>query len=110
MMILALCFFSAAVLLALGLASAGGDSGPSALTSYTYREDFDSGELRAWASYPPNQDTAYDPYTYPGRIQPRDPARCLVVKCVPPWNEDQSLGAVKLLEMYLDPAFSLKFK
>ncbi len=110
MISLALGLVSAAFLfLAVGLARAEGAERPG-LARYTYREDFESNELRAWASYPPNQDTAYDPYVYPGMIQPRNPARCLVVKCKPPWNRDQSLGAVKLLDMYLDHGFSVKLR
>jgi Heparinase II/III-like protein len=108
---LTLGFVSAAFLfLALGLARAEGGAERPGLAPHTYREDFESGELRAWASYPPNQDNAYDPYVYPGRIQPGDAGRCLVVKCEPPWNQDQSLGAVKLLDLYLDPAFWVKFR
>ncbi len=109
---LTLGLFSAAALLLLAacLTKTEREANRSALASHTYREDFASGELRGWASYPPNQDTAYDPYIYPGKIRPRDPARCLVVKCEPPWNEDQSFGTVKLLEMFLDPSFSVKFR
>ena len=32
-----------------------------ALTPYTYYEDFEDGSVGPWASYPPAQDTAYDP-------------------------------------------------
>lgn len=33
--------------------------------AYTFRQDFESGENTGWASYPPAQDTAYDPGLYP---------------------------------------------
>jgi hypothetical protein len=96
--------------LAVGFVKAGGEPERSNLAPYVYSEDFETGELRAWASYPPNQDTAYDPYIYPGRVLPGDPARCLIVKCEPLWNEDQTLGAVKLLDMVLHPRFSIRFR
>lgn len=98
------------LLAAFGLSKAAGSSDRSHLRPYAYSEGFDTGELRAWASYPPNQDTAYDPYIYPGRIRPGDPARCLVVRCEPPWSEAQTFGAAKLLDMVLDPGFSLQFR
>jgi hypothetical protein len=111
MMILTLGFISAGFLfLVLGFAKAEGRAERPGLAPHAYREDFESGELKAWASYPPNQDTAYDPYVYPGRIQPGEAGRCLIVKCEPPWNQDQSLGAVKLLDLYLDAGFSVKFR
>ncbi len=82
----------------------------SHLESFLYEEDFEQGELNAWASYPPNQDTAYDPYVYPGQIRPDEPGKCLVIKAEPQWNQDQLLGAVKLFDFLLDPSFSLRFR
>jgi hypothetical protein len=35
------------------------------LEPYVFRQDFESGENTGWASYPPAQDTAYDPGLYP---------------------------------------------
>jgi len=80
------------------------------LEAFVYKENFEAGELRAWASYPPNQDTAYDPYLYPGKIRPADPGLCLLAKCEPLWNEDQIVGAVKRVEMILDVQSSISFK
>ncbi len=77
---------------------------------FVYREDFETGELRAWASYPPNQDTAYDPYVYPGRLRPEDSGFALIVKCDPPWPRPQTLGAVKRLSLLLDGDSSLAFR
>jgi|GEM_PF-584907 len=77
---------------------------------FSYGEDFEQGEVNAWASYPPNQDTAYDPYIYPGRIRPEETGKCLVIKAEPPWNEDQLLGAVKLLDFLLEQNFCLRFR
>ena len=78
--------------------------------AFVYREDFETGELRAWASYPPNQDTAYDPYVYPGRLRPEDPGFALIVKCEPPWPKPQTLGAVKRLSLLFDRDSSLAFR
>lgn len=82
----------------------------SHLEMFYYEEDFEQGEVNAWASYPPSQDTAYDPYLYPGRIRPEESGKCLVIKAEPPWNEDQLLGAVKLLDFLLEPSFFLRFR
>ncbi len=103
-------FLGACLLFALALLSAGEKSIPDHLKTHVYREDFEQGELNAWASYPPNQDTAYDPYIYPGKIRADDSGKCLVVKAEPPWPASQILGAVKLLDMILDPDFSLRFR
>ena len=80
------------------------------LTQVIYREDFESGELRAWASYPPCQDTAYDPFLYPGKIKSTDSGTCLVAQKIPRWNRDQLLGAVKLLDLILDRDSSIRFR
>jgi len=80
------------------------------LEPFIYKEDFNQGELNAWASYPPNQDTAYDPYVYPGYIHPKENNKSLIIRCDPPWNQDQILGAVKLLNFVLDENFSLRFR
>ncbi|MGQ9673126.1 MAG: heparinase II/III domain-containing protein [Candidatus Aminicenantales bacterium] len=82
----------------------------SHLEPFVYQEDFEEGELNAWASYPPNQDTAYDPYVYPGPIRPDEPGLCLIVRAEPPWSQDQLLGAVKLMDFILAPNFSLSFR
>ncbi len=80
------------------------------LTASVYREDFENGELAGWASYPPCQDTAYNPYVYPGRIAPGDTNTCFVAMEEVHWHEDQLLGGVKLLDMVLDRDFTLSFR
>ena len=82
----------------------------SPLVPASYREDFSSGEVHAWASYPPCQDTAYDPFLYPGRIRESDPAPCLVAMRQPTRSGEERLGMVKLLEYAIDPSFSLRFR
>jgi len=94
----------------LAYSSAGPADDRSHLREFIYSEDFEAGELNAWASYPPNQDTAYDPYIYPAKIRPEEAGKCLIIKLEPQWNEDQLLGAVKLLDLVLDRSFSLRFR
>ena len=80
------------------------------LRPVVYREDFESGELNGWASYPPCQDTAYNPYVYPGKIRPDDSGISFVAMEEVHWREDQYLGGVKLLDLVLDHTFSLTFR
>jgi hypothetical protein len=103
-------FFILGLAVILAFSSSPSPDDRSHLQAFTYREDFESEELNAWASYPPNQDTAYDPYIYPCRVRPEDPGKCLVIKAEPQWHEDNLLGAVKLLDLVLDRSFSLRFR
>lgn len=103
-------FFILGLAVALAFSSSPSAEDRSQLQAFSYREDFESGELNAWASYPPNQDTAYDPYIYPGKVRPEDAGKCLVIKAEPQWHEDQLLGAVKLLDLILDRSFSLRLR
>lgn len=80
------------------------------LRPVVYREDFEAGELNGWASYPPCQDTAYNPYVYPGKIRPDDPGTAFVAMEEVHWNEDQFLGGMKRLDLVLDRSFSLSFR
>jgi len=80
------------------------------LTPVVYRENFESKELCGWASYPPGQDTAYNPYVYPGEIKPGDPNISFIAMEEVHWHEDQLLGGVKLLDMVLDHSFALSFR
>ncbi|MHB9027784.1 MAG: heparinase II/III domain-containing protein [Candidatus Latescibacterota bacterium] len=82
----------------------------AALEPYTYAEDFESGSLRAWASYPCWQDTAYDPNFRIGRIVPDDPNTSIVRKVTPYANADNYAGAQKLLDMHLVPGSSISLR
>ncbi len=81
-----------------------------ALEPYAYREDFESGSLRAWASYPCWQDTAYDPDFRIGRIVPGDPNISIVQKVTPYSHVDNYAGAQKLLDMYLVMGSSISLR
>ena len=98
-------FLILGLIVALAYSSAGPPDGRSHLREFIYSEGFEAGELNAWSSYPPNQDTAYNPYIYPGKVRPEDAGKCLVIKLEPQWNEDQLLGAIKLLDLVLGCQF-----
>ena len=101
-------FKSLVLILLLPLSAAGFDK---KLEPYTYKQNFESNELHAWASYPLWQDTAYDPNLRPYPIVPGDPNICLVQKVTPYSQVDNYAGAQKKLEAFLKPgsAISLKF-
>ena len=81
------------------------------LEPFTYQEDFETGELRGWASYPLWQDTAFDPWLRPRAIVPGDPNISLEQTFPTFWGEDTYAGAQKLLDLYLTPdsRLSLRF-
>jgi len=81
------------------------------LEPFTYKENFETGELGAWASYPLWQDTAFDPNFGPGAIVPGDPNISIVQKVTPYTNVDNYAGAQKKLDMYLihDSTISLRY-
>lgn len=81
------------------------------LEPFTYKENFETGELGAWASYPLWQDTAFDPNFGPGAIVPVDPNISIVQKVTPYTNVDNYAGAQKKLDMYLiqNSSISLKY-
>ena len=73
------------------------------LEMFTYRQDFETGELSAWASYPLWQDTAYDPNFRIGTIVPGDPNISVIQKVTPYTNVDNYAGAQKKFDMYMTP-------
>ena len=81
-----------------------------ALHPCTYSENFSSGTLSAWASYPLWQDTAYDPNFRIDKIIPGDPNISIVQKVTPYSSVDNYAGAQKLLDMYLVPDSSITLK
>lgn len=81
-----------------------------ALEPYVYTENFESGSLRAWASYPCWQDTAYDPNFRIGCMVPGDPNRSIVQKVTPYSNHDAYAGAQKLIDAYFTAGSHLSFR
>jgi hypothetical protein len=80
------------------------------LVPFSYKENFESNELNAWASYPLWQDTAFDPNLRPSTIIPGDPNVSLIQKVTPYSNVDNYAGAQKKLEMYLAPDSSVSLR
>ncbi len=80
------------------------------LEPYRYEEDFESGTLRAWASYPPWQDTAYDPDFRNGWIVTGDPNRSIVQKVTPFHHGEAWAGAQKEFDAFLVPGSFLSFR
>ena len=85
------------------------------LEEYTWFENFESGSVGAWSSYPPAQDTAYDQTIW---IKPlykeRDAKnRALYREVMPNYEVDYIFGVRKRLEMlnmYIDNSSCLSFK
>jgi len=80
------------------------------LERFAYRENFESRELNAWASYPLWQDTAFDPNIRPDRIVPGDPNVSLVQKVTPYSNVDCYAGAQKVLDAWFRPGSSVSLR
>jgi len=83
---------------------------PVALESWTYTEDFEDRELGAWASYPLWQDIAYNQNFRVNEIIPGDPNISIVQKVTPYTAVDNYAGAQKLLDMFLVPGSSVRFR
>jgi hypothetical protein len=96
-----------ALLAAVGI---GGPAPKRALEPLHYREDFESRELNAWASYPLWQDTAFDPNIRPDAIVPGDPNISLVEKVTPYAPVPCFAGAQKALEAWFRPGSSVSLR
>lgn len=77
---------------------------------WIYTEDFENRDLGAWASYPPWQDTAYDPNFRVNEMVPGDPNISIVQKVTPYTPVDNYAGAQKLMDMYLMPGAKITFR
>ena len=80
------------------------------LEPYSYQQNFETGELSAWASYPSWQDTAYDPNIRVNAIVPGEPNLSLVQKVTPYTHVDAYAGAVKELDAYFTPDSTIAFR
>lgn len=88
------------ILAAIALSSAAYPSDiKKGLEPFTYKEDFETNELSAWASYPLWQDTAFDPNIRPFAPVPGDPNIALYQRVTPYSNVDNYAGAQKILDM-----------
>ena len=77
---------------------------------YTYSENFESGELAAWASYPLWQDTAYDDNFRVNTIVPGDPNISIEQMVTPYSHVDTYAGAQKKLVMILNSESTISMR
>jgi hypothetical protein len=80
------------------------------LEPFTYKQDFETNELSAWASYPLWQDTAFDPNMRVSRMVPGDSNLSIVQKVTPYTHVDNYAGAQKKLDMFLVPGSSIELR
>ncbi|MBT4485431.1 MAG: hypothetical protein HOC71_17330, partial [Candidatus Latescibacteria bacterium] len=80
------------------------------LEPFTYSENFETRSLRSWASYPPWQDTAYDPNIRVNEMVPGDPNISIEQKVTPYTNVDNYAGVQKLFDAYLVPGSSITLR
>ncbi len=95
-------FFVLSVWLAATVLSGAEPPGKN-LESFSYREDFETNELNAWAAYPLWQDTAFDPNFHVGRLVAGDPNISIVQRVTPYTRVDNYAGAQKAMEAVLVP-------
>jgi len=83
-----------------------------ALTSYTFFEDFEHGAVGPWASYPPSQDTAYNPTirVLPLLNEKNVKNRALYREITPNYEIDYKFGVRKLLDMFISDTSVLTFR
>jgi len=74
--------------------------------------DFENGSVGAWSSYPPSQDTAYDPtiWVKPLYADKNAANRALYREITPNYEIDYIFGVRKLFDMYVDNSSVLSFK
>jgi len=76
---------------------------------FSYLFDFESGSVGAWSSYPPAQDTAYDPTIWV-RKMPGNDSRSLVREIIPNRPIDYTFGVRKKLNIFVDQASRISFR
>jgi hypothetical protein len=81
-----------------------------ALEPFSYKEDFESRELNAWASYPLWQDTAFDPNIRPDAIIAGDPNISLVERVTPYAPFEAYAGAQRALDIWFRPGSSVRLR
>jgi hypothetical protein len=78
------------------------------LTPFTYTEQFESGSVGPWSSYPPSQDTAYDPTIW---VKPNGTgSKALFREITPNYEIDYLFGVRKILDMYVNRSSVLTFR
>ncbi len=99
----ALILFSASVLVP-ALAAP-----PEGLEPRVFSADFESGSVGAWSSYPPAQDTAYDPTIWVKRVE-GNPGLALARE-IQPWSASAcTFGVRRKLDLLATPESVLSFR
>ncbi len=106
------------VTLAIGASSAtlGVDSAnqvmESTLEPFTFEATFESGSVGSWASYPPAQDTAYDPtiWVRPLARDTEAPNRAIYREITPLYPGDYEFGVRELINVSVDDSSVLTFR
>jgi hypothetical protein len=76
---------------------------------FTFSADFESGSVGAWSSYPPAQDTAYDPSIWVKTVE-GNAGLCLVREITPYSPITYTFGVRKKVEIYLNKDSWLSFR
>jgi hypothetical protein len=82
---------------------------PETLEPSAWTADFESGSVGAWSSYPPAQDTAYDPTIWIKRVED-NASRCLVKEIVPYSAIEYVFGVRKKLNLYVTKQSVMSFR
>ena len=79
------------------------------LEAHIFKADFEAGSVGPWSSYPPAQDTAYDPTIWVKKIEGR-PGLCLVRE-INAWTPGEYIfGVRKKLDIYLTKESRISFR
>lgn len=95
------------VIAGLLLGSALAVAGP-VLTPGGYEEGFESGSVGAWSSYPPSQDTAYDPTIWVKPVE--NGSRALFREITPNYENDCAFGVRKKVDLWVTAESTLSFR
>lgn len=82
-------------------------SASPALAPYTVQEGFESGSVGPWSSYPPSQDTAYDPTIW---VKAAENGKALFREITPNYEADCLFGVRRKLNLYVDSGSELSFR
>ncbi|MHB9028287.1 MAG: hypothetical protein ACYC9O_05925, partial [Candidatus Latescibacterota bacterium] len=100
-------FVQLIIVIAAVLMTATASAGP-ALAPYTWEESFESGSVGPWSSYPPSQDTAYDPTIW---VKPAgEGGKALFREITPNYDNDCVFGVRKKPNLYIGPESVLSFR
>ncbi len=93
----------------IGAAAAPQAGRDEALEPVTWKADFESGSVGPWSSYPPAQDTAYDPTIWVKAVEGR-PGLCLVREVIPHTPDAHLFGVRKKMRLELDANSRISFR